>query len=221
MIRTSFCAPCDNHLPQPNRNDPWPSGFERRLREARESLVGWIDRIDIQPAADPQTVAAEEVPDGQGVESDVGLAQIVDARGRGLASKSSTDDEVVFGLVPADGSAVGNLWLIKKLEALGWNADRFWRVRDRLLDAGTLIKGRGRGGSVRRRITETADQTTLLTEPRLTESEVSLYSPLLRVLQAEWARDMRIAAHQIHFEETAKRFCCDSSAKCPRVMASS
>jgi len=66
-------------------------------------------------------------------------------------------------------------------------------------------KGRGRGGSVRRRVTEAAEQATPLPEPRLRESEVSLYSPLLGVLQGEWARDMRIAPHQIHFEETAKQ----------------
>jgi len=183
----------------------WENGTSEPRDEQHDRVVGWIDGIGIQPAADVETVAPEEGANGQAIESDVDVAQILDARGRGLASKGSTDDEAVFGLVPADGSAVGNLWLIKKLEALGWNADRFWRVRDRLLDAGTLIKGRGRGGSVRRRVTETADQTTPSPEPRPTESEASLYSPLLKVLQAEWARDMRIAAHQIHFEETAKQ----------------
>jgi hypothetical protein len=183
----------------------WENGTSEPRDEQHDKVVGWIDSVDIQPEAAAQSTAAEGAPGDQRAESDLGFAQIDDVRTKGPASNGPADDDVVFRLVPADGSAVGNLWLIKKVESLGWNADRFWRVRDRLLDAGTLIKGRGRGGSVRRRITEVADQTTPSPEPRLSESEVSLYSPLLKVLQGEWARDMRIAAHQIHFEETAKQ----------------
>ena len=183
----------------------WENGTSEPRDEQYDKVVGWIEGVEIQPEADPKTTPAEDALGDQSNGSDVGLAQIVDGRGRGPAAKGSIDDDVVLGLVPADGSAVGNLWLIKKLEALGWNADRFWRIRDRLLDAGTLIKGRGRGGSVRRRVTEASDQTTPSPEARLPESEVSLYSPLLVVLQGEWARDMRIAPHQIHFEETARQ----------------
>lgn len=33
---------------------------------------------------------------------------------------------------------------------LGWNEDRYWKVRTALIETGRVIRGRGRGGSVRR-----------------------------------------------------------------------
>jgi hypothetical protein len=183
----------------------WENGTSEPRDELYNRVVSWIETVGVPVEAVPQqAVLADDHGDQEGA-SDLGWVQVADSKSKGPAAKGCIDDDDVLGLVPADGSAVGNLWLIKKLEARGWNADRFWRVRDRLLDAGTLIKGRGRGGSVRRRVTEAAEQATPLPEPRLRESEVSLYSPLLGVLQGEWARDMRIAPHQIHFEETAKQ----------------
>ncbi|HZT88985.1 MAG TPA: hypothetical protein VFA12_13515 [Stellaceae bacterium] len=40
---------------------------------------------------------------------------------------------------------LGNTSLIQRL---GWPEDRYWMIRDRLVDAGSLALGRGRGGSV-------------------------------------------------------------------------
>ena len=33
---------------------------------------------------------------------------------------------------------------------LGWNEDRYWKVHSLLVDEGRIVRGRGRGGSVRR-----------------------------------------------------------------------
>lgn len=33
---------------------------------------------------------------------------------------------------------------------LGWNEDRYWNVHHSLIEDGRIVRGRGRGGSVRR-----------------------------------------------------------------------
>jgi hypothetical protein len=43
------------------------------------------------------------------------------------------------------GSAAGNGAL---RTALGWSETRYWKVHASLIEAATIIKGRGRGGSV-------------------------------------------------------------------------
>ncbi len=59
---------------------------------------------------------------------------------------------VLLSLVPADGSAIGNITL---RSAVGDKLDRdvdeaeYAVARDALVAAGTLVKGAGRGGSVR------------------------------------------------------------------------
>lgn len=53
--------------------------------------------------------------------------------------------ELLYG-VPDDGATIGNMRLRKKL---GWSNDRYFSVRDALVDAGVLELGRGQGGSVR------------------------------------------------------------------------
>jgi len=49
--------------------------------------------------------------------------------------------------VPADGSTIGNGAV---REALGWPEDRYNAAKDALVANGTLLKGQGRGGTVRR-----------------------------------------------------------------------
>jgi hypothetical protein len=88
------------------------------------------------------------------------------------------------------------------LNALGWPKDKYWTVRDRLLEEGRLERGRGKGGSVRRSATN-GDQPA--TRPIRGLPEAQLYGPLLRVLSTEWVREMRIEPDQIHFEITAKQ----------------
>ena len=58
--------------------------------------------------------------------------------------------KAILGLVPADGSTMGNGKLHQKLsDQLGEVAEEdFWRVRETLIQEGILCKGKGRGGSV-------------------------------------------------------------------------
>lgn len=117
------------------------------------------------------------------------------------------DDEILFEMVPKTGDPIGNLSLLRALEDRGWNAEKYWRVRDRLLAEGRLVRGRGKGGSVRRAAAEPFTPTTPPLPSSQTEksAESELYGPVLKVLELEWARDMGIEADEIYFEETAQQ----------------
>jgi len=100
------------------------------------------------------------------------------------------------------GSFIGNGALLK---ALDWSEDKYWRVRDRLLEEGQLERGRGKGGSVRR---STSNGDELAHGDELTprrSPEARLYDPVLKTLSKEWIREMGIEPEQIHFEITARQ----------------
>jgi hypothetical protein len=89
------------------------------------------------------------------------------------------------------GEAKGNVTL---KDALDWDNDHFFRVRNELIDLGFVQKGRGRGGSTAR-ITQDRDLEDLDEDEddqsialiRVTESE--LYEPMRNVLEEDWALD--------------------------------
>lgn len=58
----------------------------------------------------------------------------------------------LLAAVPADGSTIGNQSLLERLcgQFPQVSEDEFWAVRDALIEAGELAKGRGRGGAVKR-----------------------------------------------------------------------
>ena len=110
-----------------------------------------------------------------------------------------TDADMLLDLVPEDGSLIGNITV---LNALNWKEEKYWRIRDRLLEEGKLERGKGKGGSIRR-LNQTSD--VLIFKPARSSPESALYKPLLEVLWNEWVREMRIERDQIHFEITAKQ----------------
>jgi hypothetical protein len=110
-----------------------------------------------------------------------------------------SDADMLMELIPDDGSFVGNGSLQNQL---GWQKDKYWRVRDGLLANKQLERGRGKGGSVRRPFSN-GDQ--IVTKQPRNSPEAQLYEPLLRVLSSEWVREMRIEPEQIHFEITARQ----------------
>ncbi|HEX6153207.1 MAG TPA: hypothetical protein VFZ19_06740 [Solirubrobacterales bacterium] len=131
----------------------------------------------------------------------------------GPADHLGEDAKALFAQIPTDGKAISN----KAVRvALGWEAeetsDRYFSVRDRLEDAGLVIRGRGRGGTVRRAVEEADPEAQ---PPAAIESdspeevadslrrEHELYEPLHEVIKSEWARVNRaspiaveITAHQ-------------------------
>src|SRR5690606_32225313 len=62
----------------------------------------------------------------------------------------------LLDLVPADGASIGNTALRRRLEevmtaqGVAITADDYWAAQEALVSAGSLVKGQGRGGSVRR-----------------------------------------------------------------------
>jgi type I restriction enzyme M protein len=60
---------------------------------------------------------------------------------------TDSDSSALLARVPPDGSTIGNGAL---REALGWDEARYTAAKDALVANGTLLKGQGRGGTVRR-----------------------------------------------------------------------
>jgi hypothetical protein len=111
-----------------------------------------------------------------------------------LSEEPVTDEEIaefekhLLDLVPI-AEPIGNVTLLGNL---GWSESTYWRIRDRLIDAGRLIKGRGRGGSVRRIPVATLERQgpSKISTERTNESD--LYKPILATLKSHWVKDNRI-----------------------------
>lgn len=101
--------------------------------------------------------------------------------------------------IPSDGRPIGNSALIR---TLGWPEDQYWDVRSQLISDGTLERGRGRGGSIRRIVAPPSElAATPATEPdvgggagalatqAVYEREASLYRPMRDVIAKGWAKD--------------------------------
>jgi hypothetical protein len=92
----------------------------------------------------------------------------------------------LLDLVPSDGEFIGNTTLLRK-SRLG---DRYWKVRQQLIDEGFLTRGKGRGGSVARFAAEVQVPTTGLKKPKLhVQKESELYEPLKEWLDRVWGAD--------------------------------
>lgn len=123
-----------------------------------------------------------------------------------MPSGRPKDEDRLLKEIPKDGSTVGNVTL---RERLGWSADKYWKVRDLLIDNKELALGRGKGGSVRRtkaiEFKATAeDQTTdARTGTASQVDEQQLYPRIARVLREEWSNDLRL--EQFFVEQTAKQ----------------
>ena len=96
--------------------------------------------------------------------------------------KMSPEQKELLAGVPYDGSAIGNVSLRK---ALGWDHNRYFSVRDSLVDADELAVGGGKGGSVRRVVVDPNPSVVY-------EREIDLYPPLRCVIKHEWARERRV-----------------------------
>lgn len=112
---------------------------------------------------------------------------------------SLTEDEhQLLQRLPRDGSTLSNRAIQRKL---GWDDDHYWAVRDALVDAGLVVRGRGRGGTVRRAM-ESATASKAISVPvsrgrptqnaeSVIENELGLYEPMRRVLIGDWSKDHR------------------------------
>ncbi len=125
------------------------------------------------------------------------------------------------------GGVAGNVSLVREL---AWDDDTYWPIRNRLVDAGQLQLGRGKGGSVR----IVGPQATAAVSPTLLEpvegrtvspegrpnrlgatiSEDALYEPMARVVREHWVKDSRFRESLV--EITAKQGKRDTGGKWSR-----
>lgn len=116
-----------------------------------------------------------------------------------MTAQLTPDQQAVLDHLPADGSTMGNGALQRKL---GWETDRYFSVRNSLADDGLIVRGRGRGGTVRRVDTVAPEAKTVSvvvedgTDPTATieatlKSELELYEPMRTVIAGDWADDHR------------------------------
>jgi hypothetical protein len=105
------------------------------------------------------------------------------------------DEELLLEQIPEDGSAIGNKALRSKL---GWEDEKYWKVRSGLLSRQVIGLGRGRGGGVYRikedEITATPVPPTL---PAAYPDEASLYEPFLQSIRDKYLPDIGVDRYVI------------------------
>ena len=113
-----------------------------------------------------------------------------------MSEDHSADRARLLALVPADGSTVGNTALIRQL---GWATNRYWYARDSLLEAGVIIRAKGRGGAVRRAHPDEAAAPTVSAEAEFIGEvalayvqEADLYPDIKATLETFWAKERQI-----------------------------
>ena len=141
-----------------------------------------------------------------------------------MSLEGKSDEEIkslesqLLSKVDEKGGISGNVSLEREL---GWDDDTYWSVRNRLVDAGQLQLGKGKGGSVRR-VSHQPTTTALPPTPpssgtaetpasgvppgqpshaQMTEDQ--LYEPMAKVLRERWVKDNRFRESLV--EITAKQ----------------
>src|SRR6187402_1753594 len=90
----------------------------------------------------------------------------------------SESEQQLIAALPARGS-IGNGALRSKL---GWDEEYYWYIRNRLLRAGVLTTGRGRGVGLARAVSAVSSRV----------SERDLYDPILSTISSQWVADHEI-----------------------------
>lgn len=124
-----------------------------------------------------------------------------------MSYQQVTDKESLLDNVPKDGSAIGNVTLRKQL---AWDEDKYWAIRDELIDEEKLTLGKGKGGSVRRTPTTTPVEDVSVdeaqdaeTETMRQDDEASLYPKIEIVLREKWSKEYRL--EDFFVQQTAKQ----------------
>lgn len=105
----------------------------------------------------------------------------------------TADDEYFLKNLPPDGSPIGNKALREKLK---WDEDKYWKVRDELLESGSVKRGRGNGGSVSKIEIDAAainKTTSAVKDPY--KDEKSLYDDFKDTIELKFTRDMRLKSY--------------------------
>lgn len=104
--------------------------------------------------------------------------------------------ERILALLPPDGSSMGNATV---RAALGLELTQYQTVRDELVKEGIIELWRGRGGSVRRKVAEPAEELKKGKEATSKHEgkESKLYAPFHTSLRL-WARDQSWTDYVVH-----------------------
>lgn len=105
------------------------------------------------------------------------------------------DYETLIATLTEQGGQLSNARL---KDTLDWAEERYWAVRNSLVEEGRLEIGRGRGGTVRLLAERIQDQEVapedapiVRLEREVVDRESSLYSPMQEVIRSDWAKDER------------------------------
>ncbi|MBK7543040.1 MAG: hypothetical protein IPI57_14990 [Candidatus Competibacteraceae bacterium] len=96
------------------------------------------------------------------------------------------EEQELFDKLPSDGSYVTNPDLLRRL-GNGWDSNRYWNIRNILVDRGVLAVARGRGGLIHRVVEESVvsepfiEQSDIIQEHQILEREEDLYNPIRTV----------------------------------------
>ena len=92
---------------------------------------------------------------------------------------------------------IGNVSLRAELAEKQWSEELYWDIRNRLIERGLLVPGKGKGGSVRRVPRKPAALPVGVPEaqavvPEMVPAERDLYQPMADVIRSRWAQDHRL-----------------------------
>jgi hypothetical protein len=125
----------------------------------------------------------------------------------------SQDEQTMLERVPSDGTTIGNKSL---REALGWDDQRYFSVKNKLVADRLLARGRGKGGAVRKivinaiPVNHASGSTSDLNPPTVNHvagriKELDLYDPMKKVIESEWALDNNWTGGDFVVEVTGKQ----------------
>jgi hypothetical protein len=122
-----------------------------------------------------------------------GMLRLGGGRGGSVVRVSDRDEQLVLANIPPDGTSIGNMTLRAKL---GWAEDKYWTIRNALIERGELMRSGGKGGGVRRALDAESDESAdkdpeveLAEEAAQYKREHDLYEPIAAVLRRGWAKD--------------------------------
>jgi hypothetical protein len=114
--------------------------------------------------------------------------------------------DVLFELVPNDGTSKGNVTLLEELREkakkelkLELSDEQYWDIRNEVIAQGRIEKGRGRGGSVYR----VQAQAIAVRVKRTKVREAALYIEVDSYIQKAWVKDNGITVYVL--ERTASQ----------------
>jgi len=98
-----------------------------------------------------------------------------------------SDKDILLKAIPENGEAIGNFTLKGKVK---WDDEKYWRVRDELINEGLISIGKGKGGSVYQ--VQALNEKLVQKVSSVYKKEKDLYKPFLRVIDDSFVKDKNI-----------------------------